>query len=258
MMPRNLLEFPLSTFFRCALLALALVAAALPARAQQTPPLTREQVEQIVREYLLNNPEIIVEAIEALEARQKQATLAGQRDAVAAHQEQLYRDPDAPVLGNPAGDVTVVEFFDYRCPYCKQVAPSLAQLLKDDGKVRLVLKEFPILGPDSVVAARAALAAHAQGKYAAMHGALLGHRGAFDEAVVTRIATAAGLDAARLKQDMAKPEIEAMIGRNKELAHALSLSGTPAFIVGDKVVPGAVDLDTLKLLVAETRKRADR
>lgn len=245
----------LPTFLRCALLALALVAAALPAQAQQTPPLTREQVEQIVREYLINNPEIIVEAIEALEARQKQAAQVGQKDAVAARQEQLYRDPDAPVLGNPAGDVTVVEFFDYRCPYCKQVAPSLAQLLKEDGNVRLVLKEFPILGPASVVAARAALAAHAQGKYAAMHAALLEHPGTFDEGVVTRIASKAGLDTARLQQDMAKPEIAAMIDRNKDLAHTLSLTGTPAFIVADTVVPGAVDLETLKLLVAEARKR---
>ena len=245
------------TFLRCTLLALALLTAA-PVYAQKTPPLTREQIEQIVREYLINNPEIIVEAIEALEQRQKQATQAGQKDALAAQQEQLYRDPDAPVLGNPAGDVTVVEFFDYRCPYCKQVAPSLAQLLKEDGKVRLVLKEFPILGPASVVAARAALAAHAQGKYAAMHAALLDHPGTFDEEVVTRIASKAGLDTARLKQDMAKPEITAMIERNKELAQALSLTGTPAFIVGNTVVPGAVDLETLKLLVAETRKRADR
>lgn len=238
-------------------IALAMLAAlgALPAAAQQTPPLTREQIEQIVREYLINNPEVIVEAIEALEARQKQAAQAGQRDAVAAHQEQLYRDPDAPVLGNPTGDVTVVEFFDYRCPYCKQVAPSLSQLLKEDGKLRLVLKEFPILGPDSVLAARAALAAQAQGKYAAMHAALLRHRSTFDDAAIARIATDAGLDVARMKSDMAKPEITAMIDRNKGLARALSVTGTPAFIIGDRVVPGAVDLETLKLLVAETRKR---
>src|SRR4051794_5968810 len=106
---------------RCVLIALALLATAdlATARAQQAPALTREQVEQIVREYLINNPEIIVEAIEALEARQKQAAQAGQRGAMAAHQDQLYRDPDAPVLGNPAGDVALVEFFDYRCPYCK-------------------------------------------------------------------------------------------------------------------------------------------
>jgi protein-disulfide isomerase len=244
-------------FLRCVLIALAVLATAdVPSpRAQQTPPLTREQVEQIVREYLINNPEIIVEAIEALEARQKQASQAGQRSAVAAHQEPLYRDPDAPVLGNPGGDVALVEFFDYRCPYCKQVAPALTQLLKEDGKLKLVLKEFPILGPDSVVAARAALAAQVQGKYAAMHAALLSHRGGFDETVVTQIAASVGLDAARLKADMAKPEIEAMIDRNRSLARALSVTGTPAFIIGEHVVPGAVDLDTLKLLVAEARKR---
>jgi protein-disulfide isomerase len=240
---------------RFVLIALAMLVGALPARAQQTPPLTREQVEQIVREYLIKNPEVIIEAIQALEDRQKQAAQAGQRDALAARQEQLYRDPDAPVLGNPAGDVTVVEFFDYRCPYCKQVAPALSQLLKEDGKLRLVLKEFPILGPDSLVAARAALAAQAQGKYEAMHAALLRHRGAYDEAAIARLATDAGLDVARLKTDMAKPEIAAMIDRNKALARELSLNGTPAFIIGDKVVPGAVDLDTLKTLVADARKR---
>ena len=242
---------------RFVLIAVAVLAAALPARAQQTqtPPLTREQVEQIVREYLIKNPEIIVEAIEELEARHKKSAQASQRDAVAARQEQLHRDPDAPVLGNPAGDVTVVEFFDYRCPYCKQVAPALSQLLKEDGNLRLVLKEFPILGPDSVVASRAALAAQAQGKYAPMHAALLRHRGAYDEAAIARLATDAGLDAARLKSDMAKPEIAAMIDRNKALARELSLTGTPAFIIGDKVVPGAADLDTLKTLVAAARKR---
>jgi protein-disulfide isomerase len=240
---------------RTVLMAVALLAAAaVPSLAQQAPALTREQVEQIVREYLLSNPEIIVEAIEALEAREREAKQAGQRAAVAAHQEQIYRDPDAPVAGNPAGDVTVVEFFDYRCPYCKQVAPALAQLLKEDGKLRFVFKELPILGPDSVIAARAALAANAQGKYMPMHAALLRHRGNFDEATVMRIAAEAGLDASRLKTDMAKPEIDAMIDRNRGLARALSVTGTPAFIIGDKIVPGAVDLETLKALLAGARK----
>jgi protein-disulfide isomerase len=239
---------------RIVLVALALLAAA-PSAAQQAPALTRERIEQIVREYLLANPEIIVEAIEALEARQRQAKQDDQREAVAAHKEQLYNDRDAPVAGNPAGDVTVVEFFDYRCPYCKQVAPALTQLMKDDTKLRFVFKELPILGPDSVIAARAALAANAQGKYMPMHMALLRHRGAFDEATVARIAAEAGLDVARLKADMTKPEINAMIDRNRGLAGALSLTGTPAFIIGDKILPGAADLETLKMVVADARKR---
>jgi protein-disulfide isomerase len=230
-----------------------LCAATLPAAAQQA--MTREQIEEIVREYLVNNPEIIVQALEALEARHKAAQQADQREALAAHQEQLLRDPDAPVMGNPSGDVTLVEFFDYRCPYCKQVVPALTQLLKDDRNLRLVLKELPILGPDSLLASRAALAAHAQGKYAAMHTALLAHRGSFDDAVIARLAASAGLDVARLKTDMARPEITAMIDRNRVLARALSLTGTPAFIVGDTIVPGAADLDTLKTLVAQARKR---
>jgi protein-disulfide isomerase len=135
------------------------------------------------------------------------------------------------------------------------VVPALTQLLKDDRNLRLVLKELPILGPDSVVAARAALAAEAQGKYAAMHHALLAHRGSIDDAVIARLGASAGLDVARLKADMAKPEIAAMIDRNRALARALSLTGTPAFIVGDTIVPGAADLDTLKTLVAQARKR---
>jgi protein-disulfide isomerase len=239
-----------------AALALAVLAlTAAPGLAQQAPPLTREQIEQIVREYLLKNPEIIIEAVESLEARQRQAQQADQRDAVSAHKEQLYRDRDAPVAGNPDGDVTVVEFFDYRCPYCKQVAPALSQLLKEDGKLRFVFKELPILGPDSVVAARAALAANAQGKYMPVHRALLRHRGTYDEATVMRIAGEAGLDTARLKADMANPAIAAMIDRNRSLARALSVTGTPAFVIGDKIVPGAADLETLKTLVADARKR---
>jgi protein-disulfide isomerase len=242
--------------FRAAFAALFLLASSgASGLAQQSPVLDRAQVEEIVREYLLNNPEIIVEAIEKLEARQRQAQQADQRSAIAAHREQLQRDADAPVAGNPNGDVTMVEFFDYRCPYCKQVAPTVAQLLKEDGKLRFVFKELPILGPDSVVAARAALAANAQGKYMAMHSALLRYRGTYDEATVMRIATEAGLDTARLRADMAKPEIEAMIDRNRGLARALSVTGTPAFIVGDKVVPGAANLETLRTLIAEARKR---
>lgn len=239
---------------RHALILFALLCAAtLPAAAQQA--MTREQIEEIVREYLVNNPEVIVQALEALEARHKAAQQADQREALAAHQDQLLRDPDAPVMGNPSGDVTMVEFFDYRCPYCKQVVPALTQLLKDDRDLRLVLKELPILGPDSLLASRAALAAQAQGKYAVMHTALLAHRGSFDDAVIARIAAAAGLDVARLKADMEQPEIAAMIDRNRALAGALSLTGTPAFIIGDTIVPGAADLDTLKTLVAQARQR---
>jgi protein-disulfide isomerase len=238
------------------LLAVAFGLAGAPSATAQAPapPLTREQVEAIVRDYLLRNPEIIVEAIDGLEEKRRQATESSQRDALAAKRVELVNDPDAPVAGNPDGDVTIVEFFDYRCPYCKQVVPTIAQLLRADGKVRVVYKELPILGPDSVVAARAALAARAQGKYHQLHEALMRARGTLDEATVLKIAADAGIEVARLKADMGKPEIEAIIDRNRRLARALSLTGTPAFIIGNKIVPGAVDIDTLKKLVAEARR----
>ena len=237
------------------LLATIISFAATSVSAQTpVPPLTREQVETIVREYLLRNPEIILEAIEGLEEKRKQSTEAAQRDALVGKRAELVNDPEAPIGGNPDGDVTIVEFFDYRCPYCKQVTPSIAQLLKADGKIRFVYKELPILGPDSVVAARAALAARAQGKYHQLHEALMRTRGTLDETVVLRIAGETGLDTARLKTDMGGAAIDAIIDKNRKLARDLSLTGTPAFIIGNKIVPGAVDLETLKKLVAEARR----
>jgi protein-disulfide isomerase len=149
----------------------------------------------------------------------------------------------------------VVEFFDYRCPYCKQVVPSLSQLLKEDGKIRFVYKELPILGPDSIIASRAAIASRKQNKYIEMHNALMRARGTLDEPSVLKIATETGLDARKLKTDMGAPEVDMIIERNRTLARALNLNGTPAFVIGDTTVPGAVDLPTLKSLVAEARKR---
>jgi protein-disulfide isomerase len=236
--------------------AACLIALASPAMAQApNANLSRDQIEQIVREYLLSHPEIIVEAIEGLEEKRRSATETTQREALAAQHDLIFNDPDAPVGGNPAGDVTLVEFFDYRCPYCKQVAKPLAQVIKEDGKLRFVFKELPVLGPDSVVAARAALAARLQGKYVEMHDALLRHRGNYDDQAIARIASEVKLDARRLKADMERPEITAMLDRNRQLARDLAVTGTPAFVIGNMVVPGAVDLDTLKKLVAEARQR---
>ena len=233
------------------------IATPFPALAQSNAPqpLSREQIEQIVREYLLNNPEIILEAVEGLEEKRRRAAEVERRSTIGAKRDQIFNDPADPVAGNPQGDVTLVEFFDYRCPYCKQVAPALTQLLKSDGKLRFVLKEMPILGPDSVMASRAALAAQMQGKYLPMHERLLRHRGGYDMAVIERIAGDAGLDVARLKTDMENPEIAAALEKNRRLAQELAITGTPAFVVGNRVVPGAADLETLKMLVAEARKR---
>jgi protein-disulfide isomerase len=150
--------------------------------------------------------------------------------------------------------VTLVEFFDYRCPYCKQVSPSLQALLKEDPKLRVVYKEFPVLGRESVFAARAALAARKQGKYELFHNALMALKGQLGDDIVLKTAGAVGIDVEKLKADMGAPEIEAQIRRNHELAQALDIRGTPAFIVGTTLIPGAVDVATLRQKIAEARK----
>jgi len=230
---------------------------ATPAAAQDpATPLSREAVEAIVRDYLLKNPELIVESVRAFQQRQQTQEQERVAGVLAARRAELHQDPNAPVAGNPRGDVTVVEFFDYRCTYCKSVAPAVRQLLEQDPNVRLVYKEFPILGPESVVAARAALAARAQGKYVAFHNALMAAGGGpLTLAEVLRIAGQVKLDTARLQTDMDAPEIRALLQKNLALAQELGIRGTPAFVVGTEVVPGAMDLAALKELVARARAR---
>lgn len=238
------------------LAALILAASVFPAAAAD--PLTPGQadaVRQIVREYLVENPEVLIEALQAYESKmaaeaqkQQQATLAQRRD-------QLERDPTSPVAGAADGDVTLVEFTDYRCSYCKKVFPAVQDLLKADGGIRYVVKEYPILGPDSVVAARAALAVwrSTPAEYMAFHAALMAARGGLDETRVLEIAGEIGLDAKALAGAMKDPEINAVLAKNHELAQALNIRGTPAFVVGGRLVPGAVDVETLRRLVAEAR-----
>jgi len=168
-----------------------------------------------------------------------------------ARADEVLRDPDSPVGGNPNGDVTLVEFFDYNCPYCRQMAPLMNEEAEADPQLRVVFKEFPILGPNSTFAAKAALAAHRQGKYLAFHDMLMKARGITDDKKVLEIAATAGIDLDRLKADMQAPPIQAMLDRNLELARALRINGTPGFVVGEKVFAGATDLRVLQTLVSE-------
>jgi len=227
-------------------------AGAAPAPAQMTPA-EKAAIEAIVRDYLTSNPEVIVDAIEALREKQRQAEAAQQKMALVTHREALLADPATPIVGNPQGDVSVVEFFDYRCGYCKRVFPSLMGTIDSDGGIRLVLKEFPILGPESQYAARAALASRKQGKYSEFHVALMGFRGNLSEAAVMAIARSVGLDTDRLARDMDDDSVTAAIETNMALANALGIRGTPAFIIGDRLVPGALTVETLKSLIAEAR-----
>jgi protein-disulfide isomerase len=239
------------------LLALGLAVGAAstsPARAQdaaQAP--SREALEEIIREYILKHPEVIVESVRAFQERQQAQARERSAAALVARRADLTQDPASPVGGNSRGDVTVVEFFDYRCGYCRAVAATVRQLLQEDPNVRLVYKEFPILGPESLLAARAALAARVQGKYVAFHEALMGAENPLTLDQILKIAGQVGLDVTRLQSDMEAPEIPAALQRNHQLAQELGIRGTPAFVVGTEMVPGALDLERLKELVARAR-----
>ena len=212
----------------------------------------RAAVEQVIHDYLLAHPEVIGASLVLLQQREVAAEAAAKKQALAANHDDLLADPSSPVLGNPSGDVTVVEFFDYRCGYCKRVAPAVTSLLAADANVRLVLKELPILGPDSLLAAKSALAAHKQGRYADFHAALLAAP-SIDEAAIDKLATDSGLDVDRFRADRTDAATTAAIEKNHRLAQALGINGTPAFIVGDRVVPGAADAATLAGYVAAVR-----
>jgi protein-disulfide isomerase len=214
-----------------------------------------KSVEGIIEAYLGGHPEVVAKALEQLQEQQKSADLAATRAVIKDKRDAIFLDPADLVLGNPNGDVTVVEFFDYRCPYCKRALPGIMESLKSDGRIRLVLKEFPILGPNSVLATRAALAAQKQGKYGAFHLALLGSASALDETTIKALAANVGLDTERLAQDMKDPAIDAIIKKNRELAEALKIEGTPAFIIGDELVPGAVDKAAFDKYVQQARSK---
>jgi protein-disulfide isomerase len=213
----------------------------------------KKEIEAIIGDYLKTHPDVLIDAIQAADDKLKADAKDKAVQALAAHRREVFDDPQSPSAGNPKGDVTLVEFFDYRCPYCKQVEPSLEKLVGDDHQLRFVFKEFPVLGPDSEIAARVALAAEKQGKYDAFHRAMMTTSGHIDEAVIYKVAASVGLDVERLKQDIKSPDIEQELKATLDLGKTLDLDGTPSFIVGDTIVPGAISADDLKQLIADAR-----
>ena len=238
-------------------LAASLIAApaVTPALAQDAPltATQRTEVEQIVRDYLLANPEVVYEALTVLQQREEMAAAERQREMVVAFRDQLEESPHSPIMGNPDGDVTLVEFFDYQCGYCKRMLDRVFQVAEDDGNLRIVFKEFPILGPQSTAAARAALASREQGLYLEFHNALMGFQGQLSDDVIFGLAREVGLDVGRLQADMESEAVSAEIAANLELARALDIRGTPAFVIGDNVVPGAVGLGVLQDMIEDVR-----
>jgi protein-disulfide isomerase len=248
-------------FSRLSLLACLAAASLLPlpAGAADTPPpmsdAQRASIEGVVHDYLLKHPEVIIQAVEAYQANLQADKDKAAKEALTKRESDLLHDPVTQVLGNAASDCTIVEFFDNQCPYCQANEPEIQKLLKDDGKIKLVLKEFPILGPISLVASKAALASVKQGKYAQFHEALLAHKGHYDKAaLVDEIAKSVGLNIDQLHKDMDSPEIQAEIDKNLELGRALDINGTPGFVIGDQIIGGASSVDELKKYVSDACK----
>lgn len=216
----------------------------------------KKDVEKVIGDYLRKNPEIIVEAIRLLQEREKAEKNNRVQANLVAYEHQIKNDPTSPIGGNPKGDVTVVEFFDYQCSYCKKVFPAIQRLLTDDQNIRYVFKELPILSPASETAARAALVAwkFEKEKYFEFHRLLIESRGGLSDARIFNLAAKAGLDVARIKKNIKTAEIDTIIGTNRELAQKMGINGTPGFIIGDQIIPGAIDLATLKQLVTRARK----
>jgi protein-disulfide isomerase len=213
-------------------------------------------VERIIRDYLTKNPEILVELTNELDKRQAAEQSVQQQEAISQNADAIFRSPVSHVAGNPNGDVSVVEFFDYNCPYCRRSLPVVLKLINEDAKVRLVLKELPILSDDSVAAAKLALAANKQGKYFEMHQKLFAEPGKADKEKALRVAKELGLDVDQLQKDAEEPDIKKALDEAKDLAQKLDLKGTPLFLIGDRVIPGAPDdlFDQLKARVAEVRQ----
>src|SRR5882724_7794711 len=233
-----------------ALFALALCGAPLAASAQSFSDIQRTDIETIVRNYLLAHPEVVEEAMAELTRRQTAAEAEKHEAGVAANADKIFNSPRGVVLGNKDGDVTFVEFFDYNCGYCKRAMADMLDLMKSDPKLKVVLKEFPVLSEGSVDAAKVAVAVRMQDpsgkKYLDFHQKLLGGRGPADKARALAAAKDAGLDTARIEKDIASPEIKATIEENFKLAEDMGMNGTPSYVIGKQVVIGAVGLEGLK------------
>ena len=241
-----------------ALMAVPLLSSnAAPASAQSFSGEQRGEIERIVKEYLLSHPELLQDVMAELEKRQTLAEAEKHRAAVKEHSATIFSSPRQVTLGNAQGDVTVVEFFDYNCGYCKRAMADMLDLLQNDAKLKFVLKEFPVLGEGSVQAAQVAAAARMQDKggkkYLEFHQKLLGGRGTADKTRALAVAKEVGFDVARLEKDRASDEVKGQLEESFKLAEALGLNGTPSYVVGNDVVVGAVGLNTLKEKVNSAR-----
>ncbi|MDD5586689.1 MAG: DsbA family protein [Alphaproteobacteria bacterium] len=216
-------------------------------------------IEDVVRNLLIKKePDIIIKAAQEVQGRQEAEAGVKNKQALTANKDKLYNDPNSPIGGNPKGDVVLVEFFDYQCGYCKLTQEGVHKLLAGDKNVKLVYKEFPILGPDSVKASKAALASVKQGKYIKFHEAMMSTKEHLTEEIIFKVAASAGLNVEKLKKDMEGEDIDKMIKANQTLGSEIGAHGTPTFVIGEEIFPGAVPYENLKKAVDDARKDAKK
>lgn len=230
-----------------------LIGTVSPVFAEGVSPAQKIEFEKLVHDYLLEHPEILRDMSNKLEANDKLAADTARNTTLTTQAKEIFHNPIDAVVGNPKGDVTIVEFMDYNCGWCKKSVTEMQALVAKDKNVRVVMKEFPIFGEGSEYAARAALASVKQGKYWEFHQAMFASEGKITPEVVDQIAKEHGLDVVKMKVDMKAAEIDAAIKKNQTLAQALALTGTPGFIVDDKLIPGYTELANLQTMLATTR-----
>ncbi len=248
-----------TSMFKSFFAAAALGFASLPAAAFDLTEMSDDERTALrgeIRSYLMENPQVIMDAVAVLEEQQAKAEAESELGMVAANAKDIFEDPTSWVGGNPEGDITLVEFTDYRCGYCRKAHGEVEQLLKSDGNIRFIVKEFPILGQDSMTSARFALAVKmtaGDDAYKTVHDALIALKGPVSAAALTRIAKDAGIDADTAMAKMDSKEVTDIITANHELAQRLQISGTPTFVLDDQMLRGYVPLDGMQQLVAQAR-----
>src|SRR5215216_5968421 len=243
--------------FAIAVFAMMVLAAATPLHAQSFSDGQRREIERIVKDYLVAHPEVLQEVVAEIEKRQAATDAGRTKDALSKHREALFNSSRQVTLGNPQGDVAFVEFFDYNCGYCKRALGDMMELMKADPKLKVVLKEFPVLGPGSVEAAQVGVAVRMQDptgkKYLDFHQKLLTGRGAADKARAMAVAKEVGLDMAKLEKDLSSAEVRNTLEENFKLAEAMGMNGTPSYVIGKQVVIGAVGVENLREKISNAR-----
>ena len=236
-----------------AILAAGLMLGGLQA-SSAADALTKDQVEAIVHDYLVNHGDVILKSVDDYQRKDQEKR---QTDALKLNHEELFNNEKSPFIGNPNGDVTMIEFFDYNCHYCKQIFPELKSLSESDKHLKIIFKDFPILGPTSETSAKWALAAQIQGKYFPFHQKLMEHKGPFTDDDVEAIAKNIGMDLAKAKHDVEGTEVLLQIERNRSLASQMNFNGTPSFVINNEAFSGVPDQKELSKKIAEARDKKD-